>query len=235
MLATRIGLDEAIDATRTGDLWLFRGRTIADRAIQVSTNSPVNHVGMAVVIDDLPPLMWHAELGRSLEDLWSGAHQRGAQLHDLRSAVTQWAHRYGQRAWLRQLDHPVTREMEDAVLETIARLDGTPFPSTTRLALRWLWGHTPRFGHDAAEPEDPEMAYCAEIVAITFEEMGLLTAERRTSGYDPGSFWSGDALGLRHGVVLGREIAVDVPPADDSPSAGPTSGRSPTVPTTRRT
>jgi len=235
VLATRIGLDEAIDATRTGDLWLFRGRTIADRAIQVSTNSPVNHVGMAVVIDDLPPLMWHAELGRSLEDLWSGAHQRGAQLHDLRSAVTQWAHRYGQRAWLRQLDHPVTREMEDAVLETIARLDGTPFPSTTRLALRWLWGHTPRFGHDATEPEDPEMAYCAEIVAITFEEMGLLTAERRTSGYDPGSFWSGDVLGLRHGVVLGREIAVDVPPADDSPSAGPTSARSPTVPTTRRT
>ena len=81
MLATRIGLDEAIDATRTGDLWLFRGRTIADRAIQVSTNSPVNHVGMAVVIDDLPPLMWHAELGRSLEDLWSGAHQRGCLLY----------------------------------------------------------------------------------------------------------------------------------------------------------
>ena len=235
MLATRIGLDEALDATRTGDLWLFRGRKIADRAIQVSTNSPVNHVGMAVVIDDLPPLMWHAELGRSLEDLWSGAHQRGAQLHDLRSAVTQWAHRYGQRAWLRQLDHPVTREMEDAVLETIARLDGTPFPSTTRLALRWLWGHTPRFGQDATEPEDPEMAYCAEIVAITFEEMGLLTGERRASGYDPGSFWSGDVLELRHGVVLGTEIAVDVPPADDSPSAGPTSARSPTVPTTRRT
>src|SRR5665648_713381 len=71
-------MDEALDATRTGDLWLFRGRKIADRAIQVSTNSPVNHVGMAVVIDDLPPLMWHAELGRSLEDLWSGAHQRRA-------------------------------------------------------------------------------------------------------------------------------------------------------------
>ena len=41
-------------------------------AIQVATNSPVNHVGMSVVLEDLPPLMWHAELGRSLPDRWSG-------------------------------------------------------------------------------------------------------------------------------------------------------------------
>src|SRR6266498_5020889 len=87
MAEMRIGLDEALDLTRTGDVWLFRGRKVADRAIQVTTNSPVNHVGMSVVIDDLPPLLWHAELGRSLPDLWSGTHQRGAQLHDLREAV----------------------------------------------------------------------------------------------------------------------------------------------------
>ncbi len=41
-----------------------------DRAIQIATNSRVNHVGMSVVIEDLPPLMWHAELGRSLPDVW---------------------------------------------------------------------------------------------------------------------------------------------------------------------
>jgi hypothetical protein len=94
-------LDEAVDLTRTGDIWIFRGRSPADRAIQSLTNSPVNHVGMAVALDDLPPLMWHAELGRSLPDLWTGKHQRGVQLHDLRAAVTVWSGRYGQRAWLR--------------------------------------------------------------------------------------------------------------------------------------
>ena len=94
-----------------------------------ATNSPVNHVGMSVVIEDLPPLMWHAELGRSLEDLWSGTRQRGVQLHDLRAAVGIWTGRYHQHAWLRQLEHPPLPGMEDAVLRTIARLDGTPFPS----------------------------------------------------------------------------------------------------------
>src|SRR5215472_17387461 len=143
MPAASISLAEALDLVRTGDVWLFRGHAVADRAIRVATNSPINHAGMAVVIDDLPPLMWHAELGRSLPDMWSGTRHRGVQLHDLREAVIVWGNRYGQRAWLRQLDGEVTRDMEDAVLRTIARLDGTPFPSTTKLAAKWLGGRVP--------------------------------------------------------------------------------------------
>lgn len=192
-------------------MWLFRGRSVADRAIQVSTNSPVNHVGMSVVLDDMPPLMWHAELGRSLPDMWTGAHQRGVQLHDLRSAVEAWAHRYGQLAWLRQLDQPVTRPMEDALLRTIARLDGTPFPSTARLASRWLRGRLPVRVKGGSSEAGIESAFCAEVVAITYESMGLLQSGRRPSWYDPGRFWSGDELGLAPGAVLGGEIAVDVP------------------------
>jgi hypothetical protein len=202
-------LDQAVDLTRTGDLWLFRGQSAAARAIRLTTNSPVNHVGMAVVIEDLPPLMWHAELGRSLPDVWSGDHQRGVQLHDLRDAVLVWTRKYNQGVWLRQLDHPVDRAMEDAVLRTIARLDGTPFPSTARLATRWALGRLPRFGR--ARQVELETAYCAEVVAQTYEAMGLLTQERRPNWYDPGRFWSGDDLELLRGAHLGDEIAVDVP------------------------
>jgi hypothetical protein len=207
-----LALDEALNLTRTGDVWLFRGRKAADRAIQVTTNSPVNHVGMSVVIDDLPPLMWHAELGRSLPDMWSGARHRGAQLHDLRAAVLVWANKYGQRAWLRQLDHPVTREMEEAVLRTIARMDGTPFPSVAQLAGRWLRGRAPIPRRNAPSGGDNalETAYCAEILAMTYQAMGLLPGDRRPSWYDPGRFWSGDDLELSEGSKLGGEIAVRI-------------------------
>ena len=215
MPAASITLDEALDLARTGDIWLFRGRAVADRAIQVATNSPVNHVGMAVVIDDLPPLMWHAELGRSLPDVWSGTRHRGVQLHDLRDAVMIWTTKYGQRAWLRQLDGEVTREMEDAVLQTIARLDGTPFPSTTKLAARWLGGRVPAFRNRAithkAQEAALETAYCAEVLAITDQAMGLLTAEHRPNWYDAGRFWSGDSLRLAAGFRLGGEIVVHIP------------------------
>jgi hypothetical protein len=217
-----LSLHAAVELTRTGDLWLFRGRGTADRAIQTLTNSPVNHVGMAVVLDDLPPLMWHAELGRSLTDLWTGKRQRGVQLHDLHDAVVVWSQRYGQRPWLRQLDRPVTLGMEDAVLATIARLDGMPFPSTARLARRWVGGRLPALRRSRGEPDgEPrsgdgvealDTVYCAEVVALTYEAMGLLPGGRRPSWYDPGRFWSGDRLDLTPGYGLGGEIGVDVPP-----------------------
>ncbi|MDQ1646386.1 MAG: hypothetical protein QOJ50_2570 [Cryptosporangiaceae bacterium] len=218
---TSLRLDEALELSRTGDVWVFRGRSVADRAIQLTTNSPVNHVGMAVVLEDMPPLMWHAELGRSLPDVWSGGHQRGVQLHDMRQAVLVWGARYGQRAWLRQLSRPVTREMEDAVLRTIARLDGTPFPSSATLAGRWLRGRIPdlrrssggRAARRAAGDPGLETAYCAEVVALTYEAMGLLPGGRRPNWYDPGSFWSGDDLELTGGAELGEEIAVEIPAA----------------------
>ncbi|MEU1759126.1 hypothetical protein ACFYPF_21270 [Micromonospora sp. NPDC005223] len=236
-----ISLDEAVELTRTGDLWVFRGRSVPDRAIQFTTNSPVNHVGMAVVLDDMPPLMWHAELGRTLPDMWTGTHQRGVQLHDLRDAVCVWANRYGQRGWLRQLEPPADTAMEEAVLRTVARLDGTPFPSTAQLAWRWARGRLPnprllnlgairgrigdrdrdrdRTGHggetaDGGKNSDNalETAYCAEVVAVTYEAMGLLPAGRRPNWYDPGRFWSGDDLALSGGAHLGAEIEVEVRP-----------------------
>ncbi|HEV7707115.1 MAG TPA: hypothetical protein VGP16_02865 [Asanoa sp.] len=216
-----ITLDAAVELARTGDVWLFRGSSAPDRAIRIATNSPVNHVGMSVVIEDLPALMWHAELGKSLRDHWTGSFQRGVQLHDLRAAVLLWGRRYGQRAWLRQLQTPVTADMENAVLRTVARLDGTPFPSTARLAWRWARGRVPdlRTGFFAGDkqissPERDarlETAYCAEVVAVTYEAMGLLPDGKRPNWYDPGRFWSGDELRLEGGAELGEEIAVEIP------------------------
>jgi hypothetical protein len=199
-----LSLEAAVEVTRTGDLWLFRGSSTADHAIRTITNAPVNHVGMAVVLDDLPPLLWHAELGHGLPDVWTGDHHRGAQLHDLLSAVEQWSHRYNQQTWLRQLDSPVTREMEDSLLRTIARMDGAPFQATATLAGRWLRGQLHR-------PAPAESTYCAEVVAGTYQEMGLLAGDRPTNYYDPGKFWSGDTLRLAGEARLGAEIRVKVP------------------------
>ena len=199
-----VTLEEAQELTRTGDLWLFRGASPADRAIRAATNAPVNHGGMAVVLEDLPPLMWHAELGRSLEDMWTGRHHRGVQLHDLRAAVTTWSDRYGQQGWMRQLHAGVTAEMEDALLREIARQDGLAFPTTLSLVARWLRGRLRRRA-------PVEVTYCAEVVAGAYQAMGLLGPDRPTNWYDPGRFWSGDRLQLEGGATLGDEVRVVVP------------------------
>jgi hypothetical protein len=51
--------------------------------------------------------------------------------------------------------------------------------------------------------------------------MGLLAGDRPANYYDPGKFWSGDALQLVGDARLGAEIRVDVPaPAQGKPSPG---------------
>jgi hypothetical protein len=194
-------LDDAVAMAATGDLWLFRGRSLADVAIRAATNSPVNHVGMVVAIDDLPPLLWHAELGRSLPDVWTGKRQRGVQLHVLADAVRTWYERYRQRAWMRQLEGTIERHHEDRLMEVIARFDGRPFPTTPGLVRQWATGRLRR-------SSSLETIYCAELVATTYQHMGLLPSRRPASWYDPGRFWSGDRIELVPPFALGGEIAV---------------------------
>jgi hypothetical protein len=157
---------------------------------------------MVVAIDDLPPLLWHAELGRSLNDVWTGERRRGVQLHLLAEAVRTWNERYRQRAWVRQLEGTIERHHEDRLMETIERFDGRPFPTTPGLARQWA---TARFRNRSSSLET---VYCAELVATTYQHMGLLPKRRPASWYDPGRFWSGDRIELAPPFALGRELAV---------------------------
>ena len=66
-MESRISLDDATELTRTGDIWLFRGASAADRAIQLTTNSPINHVGMEIVVEGYRAKDGtHKGVGRSL-------------------------------------------------------------------------------------------------------------------------------------------------------------------------
>lgn len=213
-----VTLEEGLALARTGDIWIFRGKTIVNKVMQAATNSPVNHVGMSIVLDDLPPLMWHAEIGRSMYDYWSGGHHRGTQLHDLREAVQRWQDRYGQRAFLRQLTPDVGPVQEDKAILAVGAYDGVRFPSYVRLASRWLSG---RDAHQSSRDRAraamrPSNAFCAEIVGRTLTEMGILKADVPPEWYDPGRFWSGDSLPMREPWAYGTEI--EVAPAQTSES-----------------
>jgi len=198
---------EAVEQAATGDVWLFRGTAGADKAIRLLTNAPVNHVAMVVALDDLPPLLWHTELGQSVESVWTGERHRGAQLNLLADALEVWMGKYGQRAWVRHLDGEITRSMEDELLRVVAEYEGRAFPRARRLVGKWLSG---RLRREASE----QAVYCAELLAITYTRMGLLDGRAPANWFDPGRFWSGDRLQLRDGASLGPEVSViaDPPP-----------------------
>ena len=167
--------------------------------------------------------MWHAELGRSLPDMWTGKRHRGVQLHDLRAAVLQWGHRYGQRGWVRQLSGDLAPGARGR--RCCARSPGWT-ARRSRRRQRWPGGGCAAGCRGCATRRTTSeasltTAYCAEVVALTFVEMGLLPDDRRPSWYDPGRFWSGDDLDLAPGFALGGEIEVVVPPAPDRADAAP--------------
>jgi hypothetical protein len=98
----------------------------------------------------------------------------------------------------------LAHESFDRALSVVAEYSGRGFPSTKTLARHWLAGRVRR--HVSLTD-----VYCAELVAVTYERMGLLGADRPPNWYDPGTFWSGDRLQLV-GAELGHEIQ-EVPPA----------------------
>ena len=78
------------------------------------------------------------------------------------------------------------------------------FPSTPGLIRSWATGRVQR------REMSRETVYCAEVVASTYQQMGLLGSKRPSSWYDPGKFWSGDRIEMVPPFALGPEVAVDV-------------------------
>ena len=72
-----------------------------------------------------------------------------------------------------------------------------------KLAGRWVTGRVRRRPADTLET-----IYCAELVATTYQHMGLLPAKRPASFYDPGAFWSGDGIELAAPFRLAPEVPV---------------------------
>ena len=72
-------------------------------------------------------------------------------------------------------------------MEVIDRYDGRPFPSWLSVGRRWIAGRIRR-----GQTSSLEAVYCAELVATTYQAMGILPDKRPASFYDPGAFWSGD-------------------------------------------
>jgi hypothetical protein len=87
-------------------------------------------------------------------------------------------------------------------MKVIERFDGRSFPSSAGLARQWLTGRYRR------RESSLETVYCAELVATTYQHMGLLPSRRPASWYDPGRFWSGDRIDLVPPFSLGGEIAI---------------------------
>jgi hypothetical protein len=88
-------------------------------------------------------------------------------------------------------------------MEIIVRFDGKPFPTVFAILRQWFGGRWRR-------SSSLDTMFCAELVATTYQQMGLLPPRRPASSYGPDRFWSGDHLALVSPHALAGEVAVSV-------------------------
>jgi hypothetical protein len=189
---------------RTGDVFLFHGASRRSRVIEEVTRSRFSHIGMIVRTDQAkPPLLWHSDPRAVTEDSAEDRPHPGAQLNDLAAAMAVMTNPdYGDTPYVRQLILERRPELNEIALQAIAAMDETSFPSLLKIVKEWTLGKL----HIATS--EPRMD-CAEVVAVTYQRMGLLAPEPPANAYAPNDFSAKhEKLKLLEGAALGPQLQV---------------------------
>jgi hypothetical protein len=189
---------------KTGDLVLFSGASFFSRVIRWAIGGKWSHVGVIVLSPQLPGrvLLWESTTLADLPDAETGRAQAGVQLVFLSERLATYAGEFK----LRQLDKPVTLEMEEAFAKRRAALRGRPYEQDKLELLEAAVDSWFR----ALKEARLNSVFCSELVAEAYQAMGLLPAPPDglpSCEYTPRDF-ARRRVQLLRGYALGRIIAV---------------------------
>lgn len=171
----------AIEPTaRTGDILLFSGNSQESQMIEDVTFSEYSHVGMLVCFEG-ETLIWQTGPDPITEDPKTHSMHGGAQLGRATDTLTVMLG-YGDQPSYRQLNLDRDDAFEQAVQDAIGTLEGRPFPTLVDMALHLAEGRF--FDKDDGE----KTLFCAELIARTYMNVGLLGEDPPPDWYEPKSF-----------------------------------------------
>ena len=188
---------------QSGDLMLFHGASRRSKVIEAATHSEFSHIGMIVRDPSRSLLLWQTDPRPVAEDVEEGSRHPGAQLNDLRTALSRMTSPdYGDTPFVRQLIVERGAAFDEQVQGAIATMEGKSFPSIVGMIEEWLLGHL----HVATSKQH---MYCAEVVAAAFQSMGLLPEKPPANSYWPRDFSAQhERLPLLRGARLGPQMQV---------------------------
>lgn len=195
---------EIRDTLMTGDIVLFHGLGWESDIIQVVELSQWTHVAMVVRDPEIDyPLIWESTPLQFIEDKAIHKKKAGARLVSLdeRLAVAVEKRLYGRFA-IRRLEVVRSEEMIETLKKFISgKVHYLPYPSDWKMLRDFLQGWLLM-----EEKSTSYNVYCAELVAETYKQMGLLSHDVRSNSFLPKDFSSKVALTLLKDAKLGEEI-----------------------------
>ncbi len=196
---------ELAPTMQTGDLILFSGTSTESLWIEALTGGQFSHSTMVVrTAGSSAPWMWQEAPEAIAPDPRTGKPTTGAQLGDAEEA-TQVIQAMGDKPFYVRLDWDRPADLDDKILAIVAQYEGVPFGTVLQMALDYAIGKL----YDQAT--GLTTMFCAELVAVTYQALGLLTEVHPPNWYSPNSFGPDEQGQLPWTTGLQASLAVPVP------------------------
>lgn len=202
----KMSFEEFSKTLQTGDIILFHGDNSFNKGVSfLEGGNPWGHVGMVINTPTMNrPLFWESTIKEKVKDIISDSAIDGPMLDyldvRLKNDITagdncNWA--------LRRLNLPdsLRSQIQDSLIATIKAVHDRHIPGGIPVAWDAVVGKY--FGIKASYKK----IYCTELIALTYENMGLWKTKKPLNFFDPADFSNVGRLPFIPGVSLTKEVA----------------------------
>ena len=167
---------------RTGDLFVFHGVSAPARIIERMTRSRFSHVGMVMRPNaSEPPQIWQS-IPKGIANALRADRAQGARLDDLRDAMAVLTGpQFANTPFLLSLQVRRGPEVEERARQSVTAWEGARFPSSLDFVIDWILGLLGIATRDTTVD-------CSELVALTWQRIGLLPRKPPANAYSPEDF-----------------------------------------------
>lgn len=191
---------------QTGDVLLFGATYDESQVIEQLTGAPFSHCGMVARFPDLDNkiYLWEAvSTSRAFLDPIDKLSHFGARVVELRPLLSYYTPYTNNQFTWRRLQAVWTPALQTAFENFVKQTDNRPFPQDQQMLINYVLGHYRNVDTGS------DVMYCAQLVAATFQALGLLPLDPPTNYYAPADFSAlGQRVPMLNGVSLGPDTVV---------------------------
>jgi len=197
---------------KTGDIVLFHGDSHFQDIIDELTGSPYNHMAMVVLSKDLggddsmsPIMLWESTPYAITEDQRLHRPKKGPTLVDLKTRIDQEVER-GMffRFVFRRLATPLNTGNFKKLKHAITPAYPDKFPTDWWFFIKGILGRI--FNREV----QPSTFFCSELIAYTYQKMGLLSTKHPPDYYWPKDFSLKGHIDLLQNESLGENLLLEL-------------------------
>ena len=197
---------------KTGDIVLFHGDSNFQEVIDKLTGSPYNHMAMVVLSKDLggdasmaPIMLWESTPYAITEDQELHRPKAGPTLVDLKTRINQEIER-GMffRFVFRRLALPLEPRNFSKLKHAIKLAYPDKFTTDFWFFVKGILGRI--FNKEVPQPT----YFCSELIAFSYQEMGLLSTKHPPDYYWPKDFSLKGDLDLLQNESLGENLLLEL-------------------------